>query len=157
MKLKTIVTLKILKWLAVLVLLTSCNSGSKKPKDLSQIKVNLDQAAANYEVYVNLIDSIAIVKLKTTKDLQVTSVRNVLFDDTHMYFSDSRAGVIFKYTLDGTQGYKIGSKGKGKGEYLSFSNFQLYKNEIHVLDNKGRKVVIFNKNGEFLKKNRCLM
>jgi hypothetical protein len=59
---------------------------------------------------------------------------------------------IFIFDMTGKYLSKISRRGQGPGQYISFDDFDIQTNgEIYIHDNDGRKFLIYNQEGEYLR------
>lgn len=58
---------------------------------------------------------------------------------------------IYLFKTDGSFIRKINRKGRGHGEYLNLTHFDIGRNRIHVLDVDLRRILVYNFNGDYIR------
>lgn len=98
------------------------------------------------------IDSIrSIITPDGIGDFEITKV---FVNDEKIYILDSDvAQTILIFNLSGQFLYKLGEIGRAKNEYISGPKdfFVANNGDVHVLDDGGHKILIFDNKGQFLK------
>ncbi len=139
--------------LFILIILFSLISCSKQPENNNpflHIKIPVNQLQQ-----INMSDFISdfkAVKLEFTDESMLHSVRKVELFDELLYVLDSfGAKGVLVYDMNGKFIRKIGSAGRGPGQYSIPQDFLIDKqnNEIEILAN--RTVFHFSLNGNYLK------
>ena len=101
--------------------------------------------------YYEVIDSIYIIPLETNDSILIGSISAVLqYGDTLIVVDGQKAQTILAFDLDGNFLYKIGSRGKGRGEYGSINDVKLIDSLIYVSDWSKRSLLCFSVFGKFI-------
>jgi len=72
-------------------------------------------------------------------------------DDSNLYVSDSGNKRINKYTLDGKILFSFGTEKNGDGKLTSPNGLFYYNENIYVCDRDTNRIVIFDKNGNYIR------
>lgn len=101
-----------------------------------------------------LIDttSVKTIKLETTDQCLISSVKQIFLTDNHLFVLNSTPSEIFMFDKNGKFVRKIGSRGRGAGEYLNIENFYIdeCRNEVIVYDSEYCKAFVYGYNGNFM-------
>lgn len=138
----------------ILIILTfwSCNS---KHNLKTSSNSNTNVQIFNLENFTDeLSDSLIIKELKyipleTRDECLMSSVQKILVVDNKIYILDNDvANSIFVFSIEGKFIYKINKQGKGPGEYLSVTDFDVDNfGNIFVNDQMSRKIIKYSDNG----------
>jgi hypothetical protein len=108
------------------------------------------------EIYIDF-DSIETLDLSEEQEVIVEISENSIIkriDELRIignkYFIRS-GGNLFLFDSDGTFNVKIGNKGEGPHEFLHFNSFFVKNNNIHIYDSMGKRVLVYDFGGEFIK------
>jgi hypothetical protein len=143
-------TFKYLSSISLTILVCACvwNKG----KNNSIIQVNVETGLNNMEV-VNLsefTDNIVYVPLQTVSDIPFGYIHSIDFSENFILVSDMSSCLL--YDSSGHYITKIGSKGRGPGEYPYITNISFdSKNKIWLSDTEN--LYEYNDDGSFIKKN----
>lgn len=144
--------------ISIIILSFSCKNKIETKIDDSNYQVftiNFSTSEKN-EKTINIsdfTDSISYINLETNKDLLMQSIKSIKYNKDKIYISDFQGQELFIYNTDGKFLNKLNNSGRGPGEYLAISQFEInYENgNIHILDDIGSKIFIYTQNGEFIK------
>jgi hypothetical protein len=132
----------------IIIFLSSCNSQNDElfkfdPRNLEENNISLSQIADSIS-YIPFDNSFLMGQVHT----------NFQFTGNSIYFSVTYEG-IFEFGRDGKFIRKIGSIGRGPGEYITYINFSVDNKRglIYVLDNlnKSSPIKVYSKEGKFVK------
>ncbi len=135
-------------FLFLLLLCLPCRSQDNNlyvfdPRTLDENKILLSEIADDI-AYIPLDNSFPLGEIHD----------NFRFTKNSIYFSVTYSG-IFEFNRDGKFIRKIGSIGRGPGEYTFYSDFTIDNNKgiVYVLDNVNRKspIKVYSRTGYFLK------
>jgi hypothetical protein len=135
------------------LLLVSCSRDLQEVtyKDLVKMDIDKVESKDNHR----LADSIKehkYVKLETRKDCLIGEISKIILKKKFLYILDKRTRSIFKFTSDGRFISKIHNQGKGPGEYLSLSDFDIDDDgNLYLLDMSSKQVLVYEKDGNYLK------
>jgi len=108
--------------------------------------------------YSQVFRSAEFVKLETRQECLVSNIATLKVDDDRIFVFDVWLGIVFIFSQDGHFIDKIGKKGKGPGEMITPRGFTLDKlnKQIEILDASGKKMLIFDYNGNYIKTNKSV-
>lgn len=141
--------------LIYIFLLCSCKEQPDSTIDygvpLNKISFHFEKDKKECDNLFNLIDSIEVIKLETSKDYLIGSISKILCDEDYLYILDERKSkALFKYTKSGEFVLKISNIGKGPGEFTRPTDFFLLSDKLVLLDGFSGKIMFFSKAGVFL-------
>lgn len=101
--------------------------------------------------YSDYLDSVKYVPLETTDSCLVGNVRDIHFVNDQFYISDNKT--VFVFSKEGKFVGKVSRCGRGHGEYLNLSYFDVNKSngEICIYDQGKGMVHVYTQNGTFLR------
>lgn len=129
-----------------------CISCAEKTEnsDIEIIDIKLKQM---HEVISDsIIRDLMLIPLETNKNCLITHVDKIKKYEDKIYILDRKEGKILIFNLSGDFLGKVSHKGKGFGEYLLISDFDVHpqKNHIYILDGMTGKILVYQ-DDEFLK------
>jgi hypothetical protein len=104
----------------------------------------------------NFCDSVATIILETTKESLLSNVDKAVIVNDRVYVFDStheRAGIILEFDMTGKFIRRIGSVGRGPGEYIRIFDFAIdeLNGLLYILDNATNRVISYNlENGRYV-------
>jgi len=105
---------------------------------------------------LEIIDDLSYILLEDKVNSLLGYVTKIRVHKKRLFVLDnSEAESLFIYTIDGNHITTIGNnKGRGPYEFLSVSNFEIdfINDQLLVMDNWGRKFMIYDLDGRFIKK-----
>ena len=156
--------------LLVMVLITACTqptsrfSGFEKPGGLENaiivptdsintkiIKVNKPIDIINAS---DIIEDVILIPLETTPESLITFYRKVFFYDNKIYvLDDIGSEALFIYDNNGSHIKTIGKKGGGPEEFFILHGMCIdkYNKNVILYDNKKRKMMYFDLEGNYIK------
>lgn len=132
---------------------TSCSSVETNEDKLSY---DIIDAPINQELKTDLPSISNLYVAKDTIILNSESAESQLgniqdikqFEDTLFIQSDN---AIYLFQTDGSFIRKINRKGRGHGEYLNITHFDIGNERIHVLDIDLKRILVYNFEGTFIR------
>lgn len=133
----------------ILVFLCSCIK-QKHNAQIDNIKISLQempQIDAD-----SIIENIKIVQLETNENCLIGHIDKIKIYGDKVFILERKAGNILVYNNSGKFLYKISKHGKGYGEYVLLTDFDVEPNsgDIYILDGMTGKLLVFREN-EFIK------
>lgn len=99
-----------------ITLLFACNNESYKP--LAETTVNADLSEKENILFSEIFDSVGYVKLETTDDALIESIRVLKYAHNRLYILDENLKTLFAFDANtGAYLWKIQNIGQGPGEY----------------------------------------
>jgi hypothetical protein len=146
--------------IAIFLLISFGCQDSKKVHD-GLIVFNLKNYNINTEsIHLSKlgIESIQYISLQTDTNIIISNIFNIKFSDSSFFILDLK-GRIFQFDNYGHFINQIGTIGKGPGEYIYPSDFDIDKSnkQVFVIPMVREKptIIIYSFEGEFLKTIRC--
>lgn len=139
---------KYLLYFSFIFTLISC----EQPKSRND---SIDFSNINSEHILNLsslYDSIKYVKLETSSNSLIGSIKKVIPFNKQFFIFDEEYSNIFIFDDEGKFIKKIGNQGTGPNEYVKYEDicFDTKSNRLFALDNTRNRIQTFDKNGNFL-------
>jgi hypothetical protein len=136
-------------------ILQTCTSTNKKGETDSEgqiITIDLDHPVKAKNMQ-DVVHSMTIVKLEESDDNLIGVIDKLLITNTNIYILDGqRSKSLFIYGRDGKCKNVIHKVGNGPGEFISPNDFDIQKStgNLVILDGSQRKLLFYNKNGDFI-------
>jgi len=139
------------KYIFILIILTFWSCNNEKISSILNTNVqifNLENVADGLSDSLN-IKELKYIPLETRSECLMSSVRKILVLENKIYILDNDvANSIFVFSLEGKFIYKINKQGKGPGEYLSLTDFDVDNlGNIFVNDQMSRKIIKYSNHG----------
>ncbi|TKG94743.1 6-bladed beta-propeller [Puteibacter caeruleilacunae] len=119
------------------------------------LNINIDTLPIAYDIkFSSIFKSVKLIPLETKPECLIGYIDQIQVYNDRIYILDStKARSLMVFNMDGTFIRKIGSKGRGRGEYLSPSVFAINKTDgtIHILDRRSNRIICYTTNGEIVK------
>ena len=118
--------------------------------DCNQIKVEISEEL----LFSDIVDSTYYVKLETNKNCLIGEVSKVIrYGDTLFVLDRMKAEALLAFHLNGKFLFKVGSKGRGEGEYRRIQDFCIdpQLKTIYLLDGGRFKLLEYNLSGDFIR------
>jgi hypothetical protein len=98
----------------------------------------------------DFISKVEIINLETTRESLIKSITKAEFFSEMWFVKDLYEGV-FVFDKSGDFLFRVGAKGRGPGEYLYISDFNInrFTSNIELLTNNGN-IIIYNLEGDYL-------
>lgn len=143
--------LKFIFSISLLFFFTMCNFSDRNTISKTSINTNLieinleEQDYENTVFYTDLFESIKIIPLETNSNCLIGQISEIeIYNDTIYILDKNIAKALFMFDKNGNFIKKIGSLGKGPGEYISPKSFTIdnITRQIKILDEY--KVLLFS-------------
>ncbi|MCG8476214.1 MAG: 6-bladed beta-propeller [Cytophagales bacterium] len=101
--------------------------------------------------YSQFVNSISYIKLDN--NAFITRIKTIKYVNDNFYVHDDKAQSIFIFDKWGKFLSQIKRFGRGPEEYKSITTFDInrVKNEIHILDLSGNKIIVYSNKGDFVR------
>lgn len=146
--------MKILYYIYTIIFCTIFLACSSKSKESSKIEGNnvISMDLDNKEPLLasTLFDTIMYVPLETNDSFLFSRINHLKIHDDYAYFISDKSFFLFD-AKTGKGKVKISKLGAGPEGYASLfdSNIDIVQNEIELLDNNAKKIVVYDMNGNF--------
>lgn len=90
--------------------------------------------------------------METIEDLEIGKINRILYLNEKYIVWDGLTNMVFIFNDDGTYYSKIDAIGNGPGEYAQIIDIAInkYDGTIKILDAMQKKIVTFDKEGQFV-------
>lgn len=138
---------------ALLLCFSACSSKENSTKDGGIITISIEIDGEDQRTFSQLVDSISFIALETNPESLIGLISELKILDSRAYVLDKRkSNCLFVFDINGRFLFKIDKKGKGPGEYVEASSFCVTENqEIIINDFSGKKILFYNRVGEFIR------
>lgn len=116
--------------------------------------VSIDVGGKSKYIHIDsLVESCRFIPLETNEKSLIGDVANIQFDGDRIFVYDSNNSRLMEFNDKGKFISRIGSEGRGPGEYIEMGHFALDRKSKHVyiLDIAGQKLECYDYNGRHLK------
>lgn len=148
------INIRIQKTLQIIVIILLSSSVScKKHSPYNENIINIEPPLINTENVLKLsevVDSLTYIKLETDSCCLIGHIDKLISqDDKFILVDKDKATAIYIFDKTGKFINKIGTKGKGPGEYISLTDITIDEHgNIIVYDNKQDKLIIYSSEGD---------
>lgn len=145
--------MKIISIISLIFLFLSTCEMERKEEQLEVIPIDLDRIS---QVAIDsLIENVNLVLLEVNDSCLINHVDKIKLYRDRFFILDRKLGNIFIFNKKGEFESKISKKGRGPGEYLMISDFDIKPgtDDVYILDLVIDKLMLF-RNGEFVKEYR---
>lgn len=119
-------------------------------KDSSQV-LKIDGRMDRSLNLSEIIDTCKFVKLETNDNCLFGNIDKIRIDSTGIYIMDCKeAESIFRFDRNGHFLNKIGSAGRGPGEYFFPQDFDLFDGKVYVFNGNQSKIFKYSVDGVYL-------
>lgn len=124
----------------------------KKENDIDVYFTNPKKELAKGYCMSDYLDSVRYVTLETNNESLIGNVVKKHYINNKIYISDAKS--IFIFDQNGKYLNSIKRHGRGHGEYLSLTSFDVNcrTGEISILDSNSRSILIYSDQCEFIRK-----
>lgn len=130
--------------IALLFCLVSCGGGVSIDYPVFDLKDDV----SSLELFNHVSDA-EVIPLETSDDCLIRSIDKISKFGEGFLILDRKAGRILHFNHDGSYVGKIDRVGRGPGEYMFISDFDVVDDQIHVLDMD--RVLVYDIDGNPLK------
>ncbi|MFI3322332.1 MAG: 6-bladed beta-propeller [Rikenellaceae bacterium] len=139
-----------------MTLIMSCSAADKGgEKDYRVVDMSkMQQESVEID---KLFDNKKYIILDDSKDFYPARIEDVLVRGNRLYIHSymRRNSKLLVFDLDGNPIMSVGAMGKAENEYLDINGYDIAPNgDICINDLLGRKLLTFDKDGNFIKSNR---
>jgi hypothetical protein len=155
-------TWKIVPYLAVFLFAASCKGGKQDDHydrftetriivNPNSIEVELPEKKELANAFDSIVSEVNYIALETRDDCLVGQINNIKRDSDILFIQDIRAKTLFLFSTAGKYIRTIDHLGKGPGEYIHFSDFQLdtTNNRIYILDGEKSRLLCYGYDGQY--------
>jgi len=151
--------MKIIRLLILSIIVTACGGNTlKKPEHLKDVEIKISNDLSDYPIiknnditkiivpdefskdqvfrYEDILDSIWYLPLKTHENAQLMSIKKLVVHNKSLFILDNSLKALLRFDKDGNFLNRIGSFGKGPGEYLDPTAFNITDNYIIIFDDR---------------------
>lgn len=141
---------QIIKYFNYLLVITvyACNPSQKMTKDA--IAIDYDRVKTIPLDSIK-IKSVQYIPLETSDEALMSGVHKMLVRGNRIYVADySGAGIIFVFDFQGKLVLKINRVGRGPGEYIQITDFDISESgDIYIWSSGQRKLFKYSQDGAF--------
>ena len=135
--------------ISVLIVCNGCNFKSdQNQKDVKKISIEIEEAKSI--LYANLLDtsSLTYIRLTTSEESLLGEIKKLhIFSGKYIIVSNK----LYFFNTTGSFLSSLNRQGRGPEEYLHLTDAYIDReNNIYVLDKRGRKILKYDENGEYL-------
>lgn len=139
--------MKRIAYLLLSVLLVGCGQSKK---DVDEIELISIPSGIEVLDMADVLKSVSFIQPEITDQSLITSTSRVYRLGGKIYIGSENAILVFGE--DGSFIRRIEHQGNGPGEYVRLTDFDISEETIFVLDNNSQQVLLYDLNGEFVKK-----
>lgn len=141
--------MKKIAYLLLSALLIGCGQDKKEVSEVEIVGI-----PSEIEVFdmADVVKSVSVMQPEITDQSLITSTSKVYRIDGKIYIGSENAILVF--SEDGSFIRRIEHQGSGPGEYVRLTDFDINEEAqtIFVLDNNAQQVLLYDLDGEFVKK-----
>ncbi len=128
-------------------IVTACVNEPKRQDDVRVITLDVTRQADISE-FVSSFDG--CVPLETNEDCLVDEIRKLKISGDTIYIADETKITMFSLR-DGSYLGNIHKHGRGPGEYIILTDFDVFDSRLYVLSNVDREIIMYNASGDVLR------
>ena len=125
----------------------SCVSQTKNEPNVQEISVDINKQA-DISKFVSSFDG--CVPLETNEDCLVDEIRKLKMVGDTIYIADDTKIIMFS-RRDGSCLGKIHKQGRGPGEYITLTNFDVFDSKLYVLSSIDEEIIEYSSCGDVLR------
>lgn len=114
------------------------------------LQIHLSDVDSDSVPLSQIIDSITYVTLESNDSLIFGRIKDVSFDDSTIVILDNLANEVTQFTRNGKFVRRIGSKGHGRGEFISATKLDIDDRHIYVYDRMLMSVLKYGCDGNYI-------
>ncbi len=135
--------------LSIILLFFSCSEVCDS--DVYEIKIpkGTDQKEL---LLSSFVENIKIVSLETKDECLISQIDKIRIFKDEIYILDKMNNAVFIYGIDGKHHRTLFKVGNGPGEYLQLMDFDIWGNQLFVLDFGGRNILKYDCNLNYINK-----
>ena len=129
----------------------SCHKFPIKNKiAINKIDIKLEEFKRNLDI--SSFYNAQFIPLELTKNSIIGQIDKIIVHDSLIYVLDiQKAKKLFVFNMQGKFIRSISERGKGNGEYLILTDFDIAEDKIYISSRGDNKMLIFNLNGQCIK------
>lgn len=124
-----------------LLILVSC--GNTKGESAVDRVIECNESAIRPDL-PEYVKEVTFLPLGSSEGVLFGSVDKVAFHNDLIYIADYTSKKIVAYDMNGTLRFVIDRQGRGPGEYLEIKSFSVDSDNLYVLDNSGKKLLVYD-------------
>ena len=97
------------------------------------------------------IKDVALVPLETTDECLLGDLEKIYESEGRLYIQDVNKTSVFVFDKSGKFLYKISHRGRGPGEYVEVTDFDVMDGVIYVLSNPNKRILAYDEKGSCVK------
>ncbi|HPT21577.1 MAG TPA: 6-bladed beta-propeller [Bacteroidales bacterium] len=142
----------ILKILTVLFFcVTALSCGDNTSPHNEAIQIDIDNIISNEPlVFSDVFSGFHIIRLETHEDCVINQINNIKIIRDTIYIFDKNAKSVFIFSNKGKSINKISRIGRGPGEFIQPSDFDVKGNAVLIFDYSTKKLCAYDKKGNFI-------
>ena len=143
--------MKRISLLLLILCFTMCNPKPQTGELIISVDLDNPVEASLFDYF----SSIELLPLETSPNVLISGISKIVVHQDNYYVLDKQQCIIFVFDKAGEYLFKIDKKGKGKGEYLFISDFNInpYTGNLEILEPHG-PVKIYDSLGNFIEQKR---
>lgn len=127
--------------LSVILLFFSC-SEVREP-EVYDVKI-LEGTSQKELLLSSFIETVKVIPLETKDECLISQIDKIKIFKDEIYILDKMNNAIFIYGIDGKYHRTLFKVGNGPGEYLQLMDFDIWNNQLFVLDFGGRNILKYD-------------
>lgn len=136
------------------VFLTFCSSPNNQnnvgSQSIDRITINIDESQSQELFPINKVfKNPKYIQLETNSQCLISVIDKIIVHNNHFYILDRKEKQILVFDNDGKYIQKVGTIGKGPGEYISLDDFCIEDSTIMLLARDQKRVLLYNIDGSF--------
>lgn len=104
--------------------------------------VDLDETAASPSPFK--VDIVRMIPLETTNESIIDAIKKVVFKNNRLYIQDRSSHKLQIFSIDGKYIGSLSRQGKGPGEYIRLTDFDVDNDYIYVLSADNKKIIQYS-------------
>lgn len=138
--------------LPCIIAFSSCTSKKNEQPENGTKTIVIDEIEGDKAPFSNYFKVKKVVVLETRSECLVGEIDKIFVAGNRIYISDSSTKSILVFTDDGEFLFKLHNIGKGPGEYLDITDFQVddVSQELTLYDIETEKLITYSAEGKFL-------
>ncbi len=124
-----------------LLIVVSCKDAKSDRAVDRTIECRESQIRPDIPEYVK---NVTFLPLESGDNTLLGSVDKVAFYNDLIYIADYRSRKILAYDMNGKLCFVLDRQGRGPGEYLEVKSFTVDADNLYVLDNSGKKLLVYD-------------
>lgn len=130
------------KYFAVLILFAMSCSTESRLMESAQYSVDLDEIATSPSPFK--VDIRRVIPLETTDESVISDIKKAVFKNNQIYIQDRSSHKLRIFSIDGKYIGSLSRQGRGPGEYIKLTDFDVDKDYIYVLSADNKKIIQYD-------------